>query len=318
LERIERGRERVEVEQSCVLALGQIGTNDGKDPLDLRIRRVLQSLPRELSDPNSRAFALLAAAEVGARFGGEEPGAGVQPTRAFLVEQFQNGKSWLQPWAALALGVFARRLSEVEEQHVALASLRLDLRRALESEGSTDKLGALALGAGLAQSDESIPRLLELVRKRLPDENRGQVALALGLLEATDAVLPLQGIVADAKYRPELLREAAIGLALLGDKSAGSQLAEMLKGSRSLATQSSIATALGFIGDRRSVDALLALLEDPLATERAKAFAAVALGNVADKELVPWSAKIARGLNYRAAPPTLSDPLGGKGLLDLY
>ena len=44
----------------------------------------------------------------------------------------------------------------------------------------------------------------------------------------------------------------------------------------------------------------------------------MALGNVADKELLPWNAKIAIGLNYRAAPATLSDPLTGSGILDIY
>jgi hypothetical protein len=38
---------------------------------------------------------------------------------------------------------------------------------------------------------------------------------------------------------------------------------------------------------------------------------------VCDKELLPWNSKIAHGLNYRAAPATLFDPLGGKGILDI-
>ena len=121
----------------------------------------------------------------------------------------------------------------------------------------------------------------------------------------------------ESRYRPELLRQSAMALGLLGDKDIGLQLAAMLKDARSLASQAAIATALGFIGDRRSIEPLLALLTDENVSERARAFAAVALGNVADKEMLPWNSKIGFGINYRAAPATLFDPGSGTGILDI-
>ena len=95
------------------------------------------------------------------------------------------------------------------------------------------------------------------------------------------------------------------------------QLCGSLAEAHSLAAQSAIASALGYTGDQRSVAPLLELLNSRTVTAKARAFAAVALGNVADKGLLPWNAKIGLGLNYRAAPATLTDP-SGAGILDLF
>lgn len=321
LDRVERERDRSEILQSCVLALGQIGTNEDASPLDARIRRVLGRVPSDISEPQTRAFALVAAAEAGARPG---PGPlvvgagadGIADARGFLQEELFDGKYFLQPWAGLATGVFCWRLQADGVTDPALETLQRSLRHALEDERSQDRLGAYALGAGLAGSLESAPRMMKLFAKELPDETRGQVALGLALLGHSEAIAPLREVVANSRFRPGLLRDGAIALAILGDKDVATQLAAMLQQNRSLSTQSAITGALGFIGDRRSVEPLLQLLGDKLATERARAFAAVALGNVADKELLPWNAKIGAGLNYRAAPATLSDPRTGTGILD--
>jgi len=318
LECLTRRREETEVVQSAVLALGAIGCNDAGSELDARIRRALTEVPRQVSEPQARAFALLALAEAGARYGGGPAHEGIDHARAFLIDQMLDGRNWLQPWAALAAGVLAWHVQGVEPQHPALAPLRRVLRDQLEDERQHEALAALALGAGLARSQDSAPHLMRLLRKGLPDATRGQVALALGLLGHVEAIEPLRALLPESRYRPELLRQAAMALGLLGDKEVGLQLATMLGDARSLATQAAIASALGHVGDRRTLDPLLALLESRLATERARAFAAVALGNVCDKELLPWNAKLGVGLNYRAAPPTLSDPGSGTGILDLF
>ena len=85
-----------------------------------------------------------------------------------------------------------------------------------------------------------------------------------------------------------------------------------------LAAGSAVASAaLGMIGDQRSIDPLVEMLENEDITERAPGFAAVALGIVADKELLPWNSKIALDLNYRAATPTLTNQTSGTGILDI-
>jgi HEAT repeat protein len=317
LERAEYSRERIEVVQSCILALGQIGTNDGKDELDTRIRRTLAQFVRNLSDPAARGFALMALAETGARFGQQLTSQGIEDARDFLCDQTINGKSVLRPWAGLASGVMCYRLQQQAFVHPAQETIRRVLHLALEDERSPVSLGAYALGAGLARSTDSSPRLMKLLEKDTQDDVRGQIALALALLGQRKALEPLHEIVEKSKYRPELLQQAAIALAILGDKNVPSQLVTLLGEARSLASQAAIASALGFIGDQRSVEPLLALLGDRLSTDKARAFAAVALGKVTDKELLPWNSKIAAGLNYLAAPATLSDPIAGTGVLDI-
>ena len=127
----------------------------------------------------------------------------------------------------------------------------------------------------------------------------------------------LVAIVKESGYKPVLLKQAAVALGLLGDKNAVSLLVEMLSEAQGLATQAAISAALGFIGDEGSIDPLVEMLENQGITASARSFAAVALGIVADKESLPWNAKIARGLNYRASTPTLVDSAGGTGILDI-
>jgi hypothetical protein len=275
-------------------------------------------VPRNVTEPQARAFTLMAVAQAGGRYGTGAAQDGIEHARAFLVEQLLDGRKWLRPWAALASGVLAWNIQQREGAHPVLETLRRVLGRGLQDERRHESIGAYALAAGLARDLDSTTHLMKLLEKSLPDTTRGEVALALALLGHAEAVEPLRTIVQEARYRPELLRLGAIALGILGDKDVGSLLAGMLSDARSLATQSAIASALGYVGDRRAIDPLLALLQSRLATERARAFAAVALGNVADKEVLPWNAKLGVGINYRAAPPSLSDPQTGNGILDLF
>src|SRR5690606_38474373 len=94
------------------------------------------------------------------------------------------------------------------------------------------------------------------------------------------------------------------------------QLQAMLsQGEPNLTKLAAVASALGFIGDRRTVKPLIDMLFDEQLGALSRAFAAVALGGVADKELLPWNTKIARNINYRAAVETLTN--SQTGILDI-
>ncbi|MCK5943170.1 MAG: hypothetical protein KAI24_14415, partial [Planctomycetes bacterium] len=73
--------------------------------------------------------------------------------------------------------------------------------------------------------------------------------------------------------------------------------------------------ALGQIGDRRSVAPLKRALFDEGRGDLQRAFAAVALGAVADRAKLPWHSKISTNINYRAAVETLTNQVSG--VLDL-
>ena len=111
----------------------------------------------------------------------------------------------------------------------------------------------------------------------------GYIALSLGLLRNQESKEELRSIVERSSYRPDLLRQVSTGLGLLGDKNLAPLLAEQLGGSRSVAVQAAAANALGLIGDRRTIQPLVEMLDDEVLTSLGRAFAAAALGLVADR-----------------------------------
>ena len=76
----------------------------------------------------------------------------------------------------------------------------------------------------------------------------------------------------------------------------------MLGNAKGMATQAAIASALGQIGDRNSIEPWSTCSSSTM-TGSARGFAAVALGIVCDKEMF-WNTKIGRNINYRANSST--------------
>ena len=177
-------------------------------------------------------------------------------------------------------------------------------------------MGAFAVALGLRRCEDASRLLIETLRDTGDDGTRGQITIALGMIGDGAALGPIQEVLRRSKYRPELLRQAAISLGLLGDKDLVPELVELLHGASSLSAQASIEQGLGAIGDVRSIDPLLAMLADTEVNARARSFAAVALGIVADKEPRPWNAKLAIGVNYLASTTTMIDGKGS-GVLEI-
>jgi HEAT repeat protein len=307
------GRGRAELVQSSVQALGLIGTNDGENDLDRRIRKVLAGSFR---DRLAQRFALIALAKVGARAGAARPEVGVRDAASALLDHLARDRNDLSSWAGLSCGILARGLVDAGQTLPVIGSLQQAVRLALQEENDPSTRAALAISCGIMGARDAAPHLLGLLERERVEDARGHVAVALGLMGSREALAPVRRIVDESRYRPELLRHAAIALALLGDADAVPKLVGLLGEARSLATQASLSSALGFIGDQRSIAPLVTMLRNQGLTDRARAFAAVALGIVADKELLPWNAKIAQDIDYRAAPATLTDP-SGTGILDI-
>ena len=150
------------------------------------------------------------------------------------------------------------------------------------------------------------------------DDLKGHVAIALGLCGSPRCISPLREVLESSRYRPQLLRDTAMALALVGDKGAVPVLVEALREAGSLSAQAALASALGTIGDARALGPLLELLADEQVTARARAFAAAALGLVGDRRPLPWNVALARTAVWTGAPETLSDPASGTGVLDLF
>jgi HEAT repeat protein len=307
------------MQQSCIMALGLIGDSD-EDALDKTIRTTLMRVQERLADQQSRRFALIALAQAAGH-----PGTGLgdpihavntresmENARTFLLAQL-NGKGPSRPWAGVALAILERSLDDSKQ--TSSPDAKLVLRTCLNDARAPDELGAFAIACGIAKDGGAKDVLLKHLESVRDVEARGFTAVALGLLDVQPAIAPIEDIVRHSKYQAELLRNAAIALGLLGDKQLVPDLIEMLSSASSLSSQAAISSALGMIGDTRSVTGLVEFMRNTEVTDLARAFGAVALGIVADKEDLPWNAKISVGSNYRANTPSLTDGKGG--ILDI-
>lgn len=312
----EHSKEKEEVRQSCALALGQLVDLDN-DPADKAAREALMAIEKK-GQQQERYFALISLGQIGGHPGkGEGAEKNVNDVRGYLVGKLDKGATGTRPWAALAVGVMERELLDLGSSSLPVnGDAKAALRNSLKECSSVDIMGAYGVAIGIAKDTEAIPLLREKMDKFADNTARGYMALGLGLIGANDAKGEIQTIVKDAKYKPELLRQAAIALGLLGDKTLVPDLIVMLSDAKSLASQAAIASALGFIGDSRSIEPLVELLKNKEITATARGFAAVALGIVTDKEQFPWNSKISTNINYRANTSTLTTP-EGTGLLDI-
>lgn len=302
------------VQQGLVGALGQI-VSAGDAASDRRGQVALLEASRGGGDLDLRHYALVGLGQVAARPGqGEEPTAARPLLQRRLTDALQGGSSVDRPWAALGLGALGNaQWRRGEEPDAVVDGL---LRAELEDARSPNMVGALAIACGMRRDPHAVPLLLGQLQQIADDDTRGYLCLSLGMLGAPEALDPVREVVRESRYRPALLRQAAVALGLLGDKHLVPELCGTLEEVQSLAAQASVASGLGAIGDARSVDPLIRMLADRAITPRARAFAAVALGIVSDKESRPWNAKLAIGSHYQANPPTLSDG-GGAGVLEI-
>lgn len=308
------------MQQSCALALGVIGDSD-EDALDKAIRASLMRVKDDLADQQVRNFALIAVGQAAGRpgRGAGDPIFGVntkdkkENARNFLLNELGKGKSAVQPWSALAVAVMERSLDDAKQ--ASSADAKAALRLALEGAKAPSDMGALAIACGLVKEPSAKDKLLRNLEEVRENEARGYTAIGLGLMNEKTAITPIQDIVKKSKYQADLLKSAAIALGLLGDKQIVPDLCVMLKDANGLSSQAAISSALGFIGDSRSVKDLIEMMDNQEVSALARAFAAVALGIIADKEEFPWNSKIGVNSNYRANTPSLTDQKGG--ILDI-
>ncbi|MFN0243887.1 MAG: HEAT repeat domain-containing protein [Planctomycetota bacterium] len=300
------------VVQGAVLALGQLGL-PRTDPLDVEIVSTLSRVAEE-GDVDARNFAMIALGQIGGRADSAER---MRPIRLVLLSQLTRGRGHVRPWAALGVGVMEHALSARARADGGDASgVRQALREALTECADPDALGAYAIAVALSGDPAARSIVTARLEKIGDDRARGYLALSLGLMRAPDSIEPLRALLRESRYRPELLRQTAIGLGLVGDKTVVTELVTMLAEAKSQAACAAIASSLGLIGDARAVEPLVAMLGNSELTPTARSFAAVALGIVADKESLPWNAKISTDVNYRSSTATLMDG-SGRGVLEI-
>jgi HEAT repeat protein len=290
----------------ALLAMGELAAMLD-DPQ--RIEAV-QALERSIDSGNSMgpAFALLSLGRLGAA---ADPDLRRQ-IEARLLDELTHAPRRRGAWASLGLGLGVK-----ESEHRGVSGpLRTKWVQSLERAKSPDFVSALGIGMGLAGLSSEESRLLQKFDELSEEATRGYLAEALGLAGARKAHHHLGESLSDALNQPVLLGRLAVALGLMGDRSVQARLLGALDETRSVPAQGYLTAAIGLVGDQAALPPLLEILGDTSNNVRLRAFAAAALGRLADPDPQPWNAELARGLNYRHAPPALFDG-SGWGLLEL-
>ncbi len=293
-----------DIARSCALAIGQLARPD-----DEAMQTVLLDVYRSHRDAQTRWFAALALGRIGGK-----------ANRDALLRAFAEGsKNQQKPWLALALGIleFDRRAHEPQTDPDRLLGERL--QDAFTQAKDPSLVGALAIALGLSRTTDAAPALRErMLANTAKEQMAGYLCIGLALMRDRDSCEDLHGVLRAAERRPTLLSQAAVALGKLGDKRAAEALQRRLEdagGISSLATLAAFASAIGTIGDRRSIRALDTMLGNEELRDLPRAFAAVALGGIADKDPLPWNSCFGADTNYRAAVETLTN--GSTGILDI-
>ncbi|MCB9878553.1 MAG: hypothetical protein H6835_13230 [Planctomycetes bacterium] len=294
--------------QSCAMALGDICSPWDDDESDCQaVGELLLEVYRHHGDQQTRAFAAMSLARIGG-----------DAARAALLREIDTAnKAIEQPWLACALGVMVARQRTDDSPVDAPPEVVEALLRGYREAKNPSTVAALAIALAMAGVQDAADALrMRLVEDAHKEQVAGYLALALGMLQDRRALPELRTLRAEARHRPFLLLQSVRALGMLGDHELAAQLQlELARPNQSLVQLAATSSALGQIGDRRSLEPLLRLLDDKTLPPLSRAFVAVALGNICDKDPLPWNATYASTVNYRASTETLTD--GQSGVLDI-
>ncbi|MEW6744132.1 MAG: hypothetical protein AB1486_15370 [Planctomycetota bacterium] len=293
--------------RSCVIALGKMATMGDTEVLD-----ALQRVISEHRDAQTRHLALVALGEIGAHDGpryAEHSTAHARLQQLLLAALRDPQTKAHQPWAALALGIYARAYRGSAEHVGFLGSAITSLTEAFRETSNPSYRGAMAIALGIMGAAEVAAELFATLVTCRDSALSGHIAVGLGLMGYGDAAGKLRELIG-SKGQDWLLRlDLARALALLGDVQSLATLTKLLGEATSIYETASLAQAIGLIGDRGAIDRLTAIFEDPNRPGLLRGFAAVAIGLLAEKSSLPWNARIATRLNYRAQSEAIAEVL---------
>ncbi|GJM20772.1 MAG: hypothetical protein DHS20C15_06870 [Planctomycetota bacterium] len=289
------------VRQSCVIALGQLGSLAEPD-----LVHDLIDLALDDRDEATRNFATMALARLGAQPGDRQELAAEHAalTKAFSKQLKRPTNRNDRPFFALASGLY------LQGNPGASPELLARLVAAYDDVSNPSVKGAYALALGLS-GDRSAGREL---RKDFSDLNdpvfRAHCALALGLLGYAEADTDLREAVTAKGQELFLTRSLGTALMLLDDPRATAALVDGFTNARSYEHRAGLAQALSAQRHEEVVPALRAAVTDDKLDGLSRASACSALGWVVGRNQLPWRAQLSVGSNFVAASPTVDDLLG--------
>jgi HEAT repeat protein len=286
------------VARSAAIALGRIaGAEDGE------IVDVLCNAAAHDEDAGTRQFALLALGRLyeHSKSGDETAQKRKATAQTFLVDALRKPThKQLKPYAALALGLFARGDPPREggAPSPLLAALHKSLSEAFDEEADPSVQGAIAIALGLSGATSATPSLRKQLAQSSNPTLRGHVSLALGMLGDRESATALRKLVSDSSLPPSARIDVARALAMVGDASFEDQLIVLLRQSCDTPSAIAYSKALGLVGSEKAAQTLTALSQDHAAPTLQRAFAVVSLGLMAEKTALPWNVPYLVDSNY--------------------
>jgi len=280
------------VRRSAAIGLGMVIRDPGAFPAAMR---GLETAYARVKDNQTRNFSAIALGQIGG-----------DAAYRVLTKDVARARGQKRVYAALGLGILCRdALDEPAWTERRMAALRL-LRKAFGSTRAPHLRGGFAIALGIARDGEAGSMLLDGLKQTRDPDLRGYLAVALGMVYHTPAVACLGALLEESKNLPMLHLRAAIGLGLMGAREFIPALVRSLRKESSCYMLCSKARALGYIGDRTAVPALLTTVSDPDAQASIRGFAILALGNIADPEARPLVSRITTNHNYLASTECLN------------
>ncbi|MFQ5503530.1 MAG: HEAT repeat domain-containing protein, partial [Planctomycetota bacterium] len=301
MEDVKNRRQKQWIHQSAILALGQIAL-----PENLEVSTAIQDYMKRGKDLQAKYFCAIALGQIGG-----------DKNRSFLISRIKRAKSLEKPWIAVGLAIMDYQVRSKDQNYEGDPTAAMAIKREFDRTKNQMYAAGMAIALGVMKHSDSGDAIMDrLLKVKSQDQPAGYMAVALGLMGYQDAKDTIKSLLETAKRRPKLLTQCAIALGLLGDKEVSTGLITFIQDKQVVAVYSAISQALGWIGDKRSINPLITMLQDKSIKELPRAFAAVALGLVGDKEELPWNSKIAVNNNYRANVETLTGN-NGTGILDI-
>ncbi len=234
----------------------------------------------------------------------------------FLAEGLRKGKSGIDCWSGLSLGVMAFYVNM--DGDTMPSTVERGVLEKFNREGNQQRRGAYAVSLGLMKAETAKEDLRSSIDKSKDVFFQGYACLGLGMIGAREYKDFLTEVVQSNTRKPDLLKQASIALGLMKDKEVSKVLIALIQPKdkkASLSVLSASARAIGFIGDKSSVNPLIETMQNDRLTSLARAFAAIALGAISEAYTLPWNSLFSRDLNYRASVQTLTND--ASGILDI-
>jgi HEAT repeat protein len=260
------------------VAIGRIAK-----PEDTALTKVLVAALRSDRDPLTRHFLAVALGGI--------PSASV---REALRDLYATGGDAERPFAALALGM--------QKDTDSAAKLRADLAAAKDES----EKGCLCIALGLMPDAAAVQVVEETLDTAKKVWLKGYAALSLGMIGNTSCIAELRKKL-EAEKDPRLRMNLAVALGMLHDPRAKTYLVDTLRGADTFYERGSAALALGALRCSAAALDLEAVYRDSKEKDILRAFAVVALGEIADPAPIPKLTRFSIDGNYDSSSKI--DPL---------